>query len=297
MRLIEPFKIILVMFLWAICFPLIVAGFAYAPHLTFATLRALVAGAALLAVGLALGRPMPRGVRVWVMLAFVGFGATSLAFLGMFHAAEFVSPGIATVIANTQPLLAAVLAGSFLGEYLDLRGKLGLALGFGGIVFIAAPELFSAQGESYALGIAYILLAALGITFSNLLIRRIAGQIDAIMGMGIQMLIGSVPLGIAALVMEEPSSVDWSMRFVVILLVLSLFGSSLAYWLWSSVLEKTELNRANAYSFLVPIFGLSMGALFFGETLGWPDYIGIALTLAGIALVTSKRTPALAVTT
>ena len=46
--------IILVMFLWAVCFPLIVAGFAYAPHLTFATLRAFLAGAALVFIGLAL---------------------------------------------------------------------------------------------------------------------------------------------------------------------------------------------------------------------------------------------------
>ena len=36
--------IVLVMFLWAACFPLIVAGFAYAPHLTFAALRAWLSG-------------------------------------------------------------------------------------------------------------------------------------------------------------------------------------------------------------------------------------------------------------
>lgn len=39
-------RIVVVMFLWAVCFPLIVAGFAYAPHLTFATLRAFRASAA-----------------------------------------------------------------------------------------------------------------------------------------------------------------------------------------------------------------------------------------------------------
>ena len=49
MRPSEISKIVLVMLLWAICFPLIVAGFSYAPHLTFAALRALIAGAALLA--------------------------------------------------------------------------------------------------------------------------------------------------------------------------------------------------------------------------------------------------------
>jgi drug/metabolite transporter (DMT)-like permease len=291
MKSVELFRIILVMFLWAICFPLIVAGFAYAPHLTFAALRAFVAGAALIVVGLALGRRMPRDPRIWGMLVFVGLGATSLAFLGMFHAAEFISPGVATVIANTQPLMAAVLAGMFLGEYSNARGKLGLALGFAGIVFIAAPNLISGQTENYAVGILYILLAAFGVTVSNVLIRRIAGQVDGIMAMGIQMLIGTVPLAVAAYALEDPASVVWSFRFVVILGALSLFGTSLAYWLWSSILEKTELNRANAFSFLVPIFGLAMGIQFYDESLDWPEVIGVVLTLIGIALVNGKAKP------
>tara|TARA_R110002096_G_scaffold205630_3_gene391590 strand:- start:242 stop:1186 length:945 start_codon:yes stop_codon:yes gene_type:complete len=281
---IEFSKIVLVMFLWAICFPLIVAGFAYAPHLTFAALRAFIAGAALVAVGLLLGRRWPRGLRVWITLVFVGLGATSLAFLGMFNASEFVSPGIATVIANTQPLLAAVLASLFLGERLDLRGKFGLVLGFSGIVVIVLPQLSTVNGDSYLAGVGYILLAAFGISVSNVLIRRVAPQVDALMAMGSQLLIGGVPLAVGALVLEDPRTVVWNYEFVLILASLALFGSSLAYWLWSDILKKTELNRANVFSFLVPVFGLSLGALFFNERIGGFEVTGIVLSLVGIAL-------------
>lgn len=284
----EISKVVLVMLLWAVCFPLIAAGFAFAPHLTFATLRAFLAGAALLAVGLALGRPIPKGVRVWAILTIVGLGATSLGFVGMFHAAEFVSPGIATVIANTQPLLAAVLAGMFLGEHLHLRGKFGLILGFAGIALIASPQLLWAPAGGYALGVAYIVLAALGITASNVLIKLIAGDVDAIMAMGLQMLIGGLPLMVGAFALEDPWAVVWSLRFVLILASLSFLGTALVYWLWISILETVPLNRANAFSFLIPIFGLTMGALFFGEALGWPEALGIALTLLGIGLVTRR---------
>jgi len=276
------------MFLWAICFPLITAGFAFAPHLTFATLRAFLAGAALVAVGLVLGRPIPRGIRVWVILIFVGLGATSLGFLGMFHAAEFVSPGVATVIANTQPLLAAILAGMFLGERLDAGGKVGLALGFAGILFIISPQLLAAPVGGYAIGVAYIILAALGITVSNVLIKKIAGEVDAIMAMGMQMLIGALPLLVGAWALEAPWNIVWSLRFVLILASLSLLGTSLVYWLWVSILEKVPLTQANAFSFLIPIFGLAMGALFYGEALDWPEAVGIALTLLGIWLVSRE---------
>lgn len=281
------------MLLWALCFPLITVGLALSPHLTFAALRAALAGAALVALALALGRPMPKGAHIWTMLVLVGLGATTLGFLGMFHAAEFISPGIATVIANTQPLLAAVLAAVLLGERVCWGGQAGLLLGFGGIVLITGPQLWSGTEGSYAIGIAYILLAALGVTVSNVLIKRIAGEVDAIVAMGIQMLLGSLPLAFGAWLLEDPSNVVWSPLFVLVLTGLSLFGSALVYWLWFSILERVPLNRANAFSFLIPVFGLSMGILFYGETMGWLEVGGIVLTLLGIVLV--NRSPAVGV--
>ena len=278
-------QIILVMLLWAACFPLITAGLDLAPHLTFAAMRALLAGLTLTMLALALHRPLPRGLPHWVMLAIVGLGATSLGFLGMFHAAEFVSPGIATVIANTQPLLAAMLAGIVLGERLTVRGTMGLVLGFIGILSIAAPQFVAPGQQSYIFGVAYIILAALGVTVSNVVIKRIAGRVDPLMAMGLQMLIGSIPRAT-----EEPATVRWSFTFVGILLALSLLGTALVYWLWFSVLEKTPLNRANAFSFLIPIFGLTIGALFFDETLEWPQLAGIVFVILAVGLVSRHGT-------
>lgn len=273
------------MLLWAICFPLIAAGIEFAPHLTFATMRAFLAGGSLVALAVLLGRPMPKSCRIWIILVAVGLGATTLGFLGMFHAAEFVSPGIATVIANTQPLLAAILASAFLGERIDLSGKVGLVLGFVGILLITAPQLLDAPSGTYAVGVAYIILAAFGITVSNVLIKRVVGEVDALMAMGFQMLFGGLPLLVIAWGYEEPLDVAWSSRFLFALIGLSLPGTALVYWLWFTVLEKVPLNRAIAFSFLIPILGLSMGVAFYGETIGWSESGGIVLTVLGIVFV------------
>ncbi len=282
-------QIVLVMLLWAACYPLITAGLAYAPQLTFAASRAVIAGLSLLSIALALRRPLPRSAGLWGLLALSGIGATSLGFFGMFYAAEFVSPGIATVIANAQPLLAAGLAGIFLGERLAGRGKAGLVLGFLGIVAIASPQLFAAGGKSYAAGIGLILLAAIGVSVSNVVIKRIAGRVDVFMAMGLQMLMGSIPLIALAWTMESPGEVRWTPAFVAILLALSLLGTALVYWLWFRVLARVPLTKANAFSFLIPVFGLTIGALFFGETLGWPHVAGIVLIVIGVRLVTTDR--------
>ena len=279
-------KIVLAMLLWAACFPLITAGLQYSPHLTFATLRAVLAGATLVIVAVLLRRPFPRGSRTWVTLAIVGLGATSLGFLGMFHAAEFVSPGLATVIANAQPLLAAMLGVVWLGERLAKIGWGGLLIGFAGILVIALPSLVGGAQDGTAMGFAYILLAAVGVTVSNVAIKSIAGQeVDGFFAMGFQMLIGSVPLALTAIILEDQTAIQWTSEFVMSLFGLALFGSALVYWLWFLVLEAVELSRAIVFSFLVPIFGLTIGALFFGERLSATQFYGILLVIAGIIFV------------
>lgn len=278
-------RLLAVMVLWASCFPLITLGLGLAPHLAFAAMRAALAGLALLALGGLFRRPVPRGARSWALVVLVGLGSTSLGFLGMFHAAEFISPGVATVIANAQPLLAAVLAYAFLGERLNAIAKLGLAVGLAGIAVIAWPGLAAGEIRGSTLGIAYVVLAAVGISVGNIAIKRLTGRVDAIMAMGFQLLIGSVPLALVSITTEDVSSIAWSAEFVLVLAALSVLGTSLAYWLWFESLEKIELTRANAFTFLVPIFGLAIGAAFFDERLGWAQAAGIALVLAGIVLV------------
>lgn len=277
-------RLLAVMVLWAACFPLITIGLDLAPHIAFAALRAALAGVCLIALGLLRHRPVPVGGS-WILIVVVGLGATSMGFLGMFHAAEFVSPGLATVIANVQPIIAAVLANVFLGERLKAIGKIGMAVGLAGIAVVAWPGLAAEHVQGYSLGIAYVVLAATGVSVGNIAIKRLTGQVDPIMAMGFQLLIGAVPLALLSMLTEDVSLLMWSTDFVLILVALSVFGSSLAFWLWFEALERVELNQANAFTFLVPIFGLTIGAAFFGERLEAIQAAGVVLVLTGIWLV------------
>lgn len=278
-------RLVLVMALWAGCFPLIALGLDSAPHLAFASMRAVLAGACLLGLGSLLGRPLPASPQTWALLVLAGLGTTTLGFIGMFHAAEFVAPGLATVIANVQPLLAAILAYIFLAERPGRKGAVGLAIGFSGIVAIAWPGLVSSGANGYTLGIAYILLSATGVAVGNVVMKRLAGKVDELMAMGVQLVIGGIPLALLSLSTEDISRIAWSTDFVLALMTLSLFVTALAFWLWFSALKETELNRANAFTFLVPIFGLSLGVAFFGERPGWSAVVGGTIALLGIALV------------
>jgi drug/metabolite transporter (DMT)-like permease len=77
--------------------------------------------------------------------------------------------------------------------------------------------------------------------------------------MGWQLIIGSVFFGLIALLTEDVASVIWNSQFVLVLVGLALPGTALAYWLWFVILRQMKLTHANVFSFLVPVFGLTMG--------------------------------------
>jgi drug/metabolite transporter (DMT)-like permease len=278
----------LVMILWASCYPLITIGLESAPHLTFAVMRAAIAGLSLIALALLLRQHMPRDWATWGWITLAGLGMTGLGYYGMFHAAEFVAPGLATVVANSQPLIAAVLAFLLLQERLSPRSWIGLGIGFLGIVVIAAPQVFSGESSSSATGLFYVLLAAFGVAVGNIAIKKLSKQVDAAVAMGLQLLIGAVPLAIIAALTEEPATVDWSARFIGSLVGLSIPGTAIAFWLWQYTLGKMELSKANVFSFLVPVFGLSIGITVFGERVTPLIVLGTAIATGGVLLTTAR---------
>ncbi|WP_232512737.1 MULTISPECIES: DMT family transporter [Novosphingobium] len=273
------------MLLWAGCFPLITIGLDLAPHVAFAAMRAAIAGLSLILLAILLRRPLPRDFHTWILITTVGFGSTTLGFLGMFHAAEYVTPGIATVITNTQPLLTALLAHGILQERLSLSGKAGLVVGLLGVFVIAWPAVASGDMPNYRLGIAYVALAVTGVALGNIGIKRLTGRADGLIAMGFQLSIGAIPLALLSTTTEDLASFSWSLEFAAILLTLAVLGTSVAFWLWFRALEQVGLTKANAFTFLVPIIGLAIGTSLFGERLTWTQAGGAILILGGILLV------------
>jgi drug/metabolite transporter (DMT)-like permease len=276
-------RAVLVMLLWAACFPLINIGLADSPPMFFATLRAGVAGVVLLVAAQWLRRPAIKGRAVWVGIVVVALTATSLGFFGMFYGGARVSPGLATVITNTQPLMAAVLAWWLLGEQLSALQRWGLVVGFAGIVLIGVPGL--SDSDSELLGILFILIGAAGIAVSNVVLKRIAHRVDILRAMGWQLLIGALPLATLALATEDPNAIDWTWTFILNLVILSVLGTSAVFALWFALLRRASLSQLNVFTFLTPIFGLIIGVLWFTEKLSGLTLAGITLSLVGIYLV------------
>ncbi len=132
------------------------------------------------------------------------------------------------------------------------------------------------------LGLASIVLAAVGVAVGNVLLKRLTGKVDLLMATGWQFILGSAPLFLVSQIFEAPVAVDWSPAFIGILLALSLLGTALAFALWFSVLHRGEVTRLNTFTFLTPGLALIIGIAFFSESLRLAELGGIALIMASV---------------
>jgi len=280
-------QVLVVIILWAICYPLITTGLAAFPPFHFAALRSLLAGASLLAAGIALKRPLLPDRGTWLSLFMASLTFTALGFTGMFLAGGLVTPGLATVIANAQPLLAALLGYFVLTERLTGARSLALLVGFAGIVVIATPGLFGQSSNSTLVGIGLVLIGATGVAIGNVILKRIAGRVDPVMAMAWILLLGAVPLAGAAAVFEQAAVLYWSFSSIVNLLVLSIFGTALAFLGWLDLLRRADLNLLNTYTFLTPVFGLLIGMLFYSERLLGIEWFGVVIAVSAVFLASS----------
>lgn len=276
-------SMVLVAFLWAICFPFIVVGLPDAPPLLFSALRALLAGVCLVLIALKKGRRARYSPRQFLVLAIIGFSYTGMGFGGMFLGAGKVGPGLATVLANAQPIFAAILSIFFLREVVTGRLFAGLVLSFLGVVVLAMPEL--EFGNARFLGALYVLVGAIGTAIGNVLLKYQAGSDDIYWSMGIQLIFGSMFLGGASVVMGEGLEINWTWSFATAVFFLAIPATALMVVLWYALLARAHLSRLNPFTFLTPAFGLVIGVLLFDETFTLAEVVGIGITFVGLVIV------------
>lgn len=274
--------------LWALCYPLIALGLDRSPPLAFAAMRAGIAGVALGAYAVATRRRWPTGRRAWTLIALVGACSTGLGFTGMFLAGGQISPGLATVLANVQPLVAGFLAWTLLRERLGRHRMAALGLGFLGIVLVSTTAL---EGAIEPAGIAWVLVAALGVAAGNVALRALGPHYDPVPVTAAQISIGACLLGLASAATERPITIEWTAPFFLSLFALALLGTGVAAvgWLW--LLGRHPLNRLNPFTFLSPVFALAIGALAFGEQLAILQWLGVAAILAASGVAARDPEP------
>ena len=276
--------LIITILLWGYSWIVMKQVLAHAGPFDFAALRYLI-GAVILFAALMLSgeslRPPPLLPMILIGLfqtaAFQGLAQWALVSGGAGHV---------SMLAYTMPFWAALLAWLILGEKLTIRHWLGLVLAALGLLCIIEPwhSLGTALSTSLAVigGIAW----AAGTVLSKRMFQRHAPSVLNLTAW--QMLVGGIALGIVALVVPQ-RSIEWNWAFIGGLTYSAVFASSLAWWLWSIVLQRLPTTLASVSSLGVPIVSVLLAWLILHEQPSSTEMIGIVFVLLGLIAVSGIR--------
>lgn len=263
---------------WGSNFVVIKLALGQMPPLLFATLRFIV-------VVLPMVFFLPRPAVPWRNLAayglLIGVGQFGLLFVAM---NGHISPGLASLVIQTQVFFTIGLAMWMAGESLQRVQWLALGLGAAGLAVIVSHT----DGSTTPLGLGLILLAALSWAGGNL-VNRSAGRIHMVAYVVWSSLFAVPPLILLTLWMEGWDAVATSLAqadaFTWAAVAWQAWGNSLfGYAAWGWLLARYSAATITPMALLVPLFGMGGSALWLNEGLPAWKLIAAALVLSGLAL-------------
>mgnify|MGYP001817323543 FL=1 len=264
------------------------------PPFTMAATRFIIPGIFLITWRRMRGDPAPTGSE-WRAAAIVGAlllaGGNGL----LSWAEQYVPSGITALLIGSAPIWMVLI------DYLRPSGKppgvktvLAILLGFAGIILLISPSRFGAATEGVEwIGIAALLLAAIFWAGGSVYNRDATLPKSALLGTGMEMLVGGAMLLGLGLVTGEWSRLDpasISKESIFGLLYLIVFGSILGFSAYIWLLRNAPTSLVSTYAYVNPLIAIFMGAWLANETLSVQIFLSAIIIVASVILINSSRT-------
>jgi drug/metabolite transporter (DMT)-like permease len=258
------------------------------PPFTLITLR-LLFGFILLATVVAVARePLPRDPRTYGHLIVMGAVNIAIPFSLITWAELTVDSALAAILNAAVPLFVIVIAAIFLrDERITINRLAGLAVGFVGVAILVGFDPSDLAGSDMAGELALIgstISYGIGAVYSRRNIHGLRPMIPALFQVGFAL----VMVSILMLLFERPFSTPITPEAWFSVIWLGLLGSGLAYLVFFRLLGRWGATRTSMVAYLLPVYGIALGALVLNEPIDARLLIGTALVIGGVALVNSK---------
>ncbi len=271
--------------IWGSSFMFIKIGVGYFGPFELVSFRLFFGATALAIIVRAAGEPLPRDPETVGKLLVLAVFNVAIPFSLITWGELSIASGTAAILNATVPLFTVCFAAVAIGEVFDTPRLAGLAAGFLGVVIVVSRN----AGSGSITGELAVAAAASSYAFSNVFARRHLGHLRPMI-----IAIGQVGLAlpiaaIAAIAVEHPWTVPLSPEPILATLWLGALGSAVAYLISFRLLQRWDATRASLVTYLLPIVGVTLGALVLGEQVDARVVIGTALIIGGVAAVNLRR--------
>ncbi len=255
---------------------------------TFRAVSMPVGGAALLLLARLRGLPLRLPRMYWGTVVLATLCYLVVWNVASTYAAILIPSGQAAVLGFTMPLWAALIGWLFLGTGLSRRMLLALALGAAGVVLLMVPGL-RAYADAPA-GMALGLLAAVGWAAGMLILKRGKVQVHVLVLTGWQLLLGSVPMVLMALLLGDHRWFLPSATSLAVIAWITLVPMCIGNVCWFAIAQMLPPHVAGLGTVMVPIVAMLTGAWWLQEPLGFLHLASMAASAIALVLALGERT-------
>jgi drug/metabolite transporter (DMT)-like permease len=268
---------------WGFNWPMMKLAVIEVPVLSFRTLCLAVGAAGMFTIARLGGHAVIPKRAQWLPLtgsALLNVGAWNVLIA---YGVLLVPAGRSVIIAYTMPLWTALLSAWVLHERLTGRRLLGIGLGMAGMLFLIGGDL--ANLRAAPIGTLLILGAALAWSGGTVMMKRWPANLPTTAFSGWQMLLGGVPLALAALVFDRGKLHIPSTAACIAVLYNIFIAFILCYWAWFKIVSRASAVVSSLGTLSIPVVGVVSSMLVLGERLSWQEFAALGFVLAAIATV------------
>jgi drug/metabolite transporter (DMT)-like permease len=273
--------------IWSSTWVTIKIGLEDVPPLLGAGVRFAVAGAGLLLLARALGRPLRTDAVLATLLALLPFaGAYGLIYWGE----QYVPSGLAAVLFGVMPLYSATIASVALADE-PLRARLvaGIAVAIGGLTIAFGESLALGDAEWAVLAASACAIAPLAAAIGNVAIKRRGRTLDPIVLNAWAMLGGGALLLAASAPLEDWAEAAWSAQAVGSIAYLAAIGSAVPFVTLTILLRELPAVTVSYITLLLPFGALAFGAALYDEHITVAAVGGALLVAIGLLIAQWPR--------
>jgi len=249
--------------------------------------RFLLASVILFAYCRLRGLALRFSLRDHAWIALQGVLMFSVSYVFVYYAEQHVVSGLVAVGYSASPLLNMLGLRFFFGTAMAGRIAVGALLGIAGIAIVFFPEFSRMKADGHvAIGAFFTAAAVIVSAFSSMAAHRNQGAgLPIWQTMAWGMLYGAIfTLGLAV-ALGRPLGFDPTPAYVISLLYLVVLGSILAFGSFLTLLGRIGAARAGYIGVMVPIVALVISSLFEGYRWGLLSFAGVAVSVAGNAII------------
>ena len=232
--------------------------------------------------------PQARRVRIersdWLAVGLLALLWVAIPFTLLPIAQQFINSAIAGMLIGATPIFTAAIAVILLKRLPGVLTRLGLVLGFAGVVAIGLPSI--SEGNSEALGVVLTVTATLcyGIALN--------------MAAPLQQKYGSVPLMARVLaiatVMTAPFGMismpnsTFAIDSFLAVAAAGIVVVGIGFVLFGNLVGRVGSTRASFIAYLIPVVAIVLGVVILSDDVTSVALVGTALAATGAFLASSS---------